>query len=284
MQFAQVPYNLAGDKTTAAYLDTGHWSKLAIHEAEKLTPVQVLASSSESGYDHVPAYEEWQWPQNPSYVHITPNETIHGVEFYDLPGVPRDTPIVADMSSTILSRPFDVSRYGLIYAGAQKNIGPAGLALVIIKKELLSRSAKSLPNMWSYAVQASKGSLYNTPPTFGIYLSGLVFKWLKAQGGLEVVAVKNKAKADKFYHFLDANDFYSNKVKPEFRSWMNIPFFLKDDTLNAEFIAQAEAAGLLGLKGHRVIGGMRASFYNAVEMTSVEALIEFMTDFAQKRG
>jgi len=281
-QFFAVPMNLALDKRPAAYLDTGHWSRLAIAEAKKFTDVHLIGSSADTQYTGVPKISGWTIPQDASYLHVTPNETIHGVEFYQMPETAKDSPIVADMSSTIMSRPFDVNQYGLIYAGAQKNLGIAGLTIVIIRKDLLKRSQSSLPSILNYDLQASKDSMANTPATFSIYMSGLVLKWLKQQGGLTAIASRNIKKAETFYAYLDSSEMYSNPVDAEYRSRMNIPFFLNNESLNEEFLKAAAANNIIGLKGHRIIGGMRASLYNAVSQDSVDYLIKFMDDFAQQ--
>lgn len=279
-QFALIPMNLGQDQP-AGYVDTGHWSKLAIVEAQKLGNVHILASSAADKYRSIPAFEQWDRPEKLSYLHITPNETIHGVEYHQYPAAIEDVPLIADMSSTILSRPLDVNKFGLIYAGAQKNIGPAGVTLVIIRKDLLQRSPDQLPNMLNYKSHAAKGSMYNTPPTFAIYLSGLVFKWIQNQGGLDAMARLNQAKAQMLYDCIDASDFFHNPVSLAARSWMNIPFTLADVSQEARFLQQAAEQGLVGLKGHKALGGMRASLYNAVELASVKALVKFMREFEQ---
>lgn len=282
LQFAMAPMNLLGDKKKADYINTGQWSKKAIKEAQNFCEVNVAASSEDDGFTTAPEQSELNLSDDAAYVHYTPNETIGGVEF---PYVPQtDKPLVADMSSTILSRPIDVSKYGLIYAGAQKNIGPAGVTVVIVRKDLLDRAPSNTPSMLHYKTQADAGSMYNTPPTFALYLAGLVFQWLKEQGGLEGMQKINERKAKKLYDYIDASDFYRNPVREKDRSLMNVPFVLADDSLDKQFLEEAEQAGLLNLKGHRSVGGMRASIYNAVPEAAIDALIEFMDEFARKNG
>ena len=282
-QFAMIPMNLTQGQQQAAYLVTGSWSKKAVTEAKKLCQVSVLANTEGDKYTSVPTQAELAINSDFAYVHYTPNETIQGVEFPYIPDC-GDVPLIADMSSTILSRPVDVSRFGLIYAGAQKNIGPAGLTLVIIRDDLLERCSDQLPSMFNYKVFAEADSMYNTPPTYAWYLAGLVFQWLKAQGGLEGMAKRNQAKARALYDAIDQSEFYSNPVNPDARSWMNVPFILKDAELDATFLEQAKAKGLTTLKGHRSVGGMRASIYNAMPQEGVDALVAFMKDFAQQHG
>ena len=281
-QFAAIPLNLLGNKTSADYINTGQWSKKAIKEAKNFCEVNVVASDEADNFTAVPAFDSWQLNDDAAYFHYTPNETIGGVEFDFIPEV--KAPLVADLSSTILSRPVDVSRFGLIYAGAQKNIGPAGITVVIVREDLLGKAAASTPTMLNYQVQAESDSMYNTPPTYAWYLAGLVFKWLKAQGGVEKMEELNRAKAEKLYGFIDNSDFYANPVAINNRSWMNVPFTLADAALDKAFLKQADEAGLLNLKGHRSVGGMRASIYNAVPMEAVDALINFMADFEKNRG
>ena len=282
-QFSMVPLNLLGDKRAADYVNTGIWSKKAIAEARRYAEVNVVASSEDSGFTTIPDIQGWQTNPDAAYLHYTPNETIGGLEYDFVPDT-GDVPLVADMSSTILSRPLDVSRFGLIYAGAQKNIGPSGLVVVIVRKDLLGKAHKDTPTMMNYQVIADNGSMYNTPATYSWYLAGLVFKWLKAQGGLQAMAETNARKARKLYEFIDGNDFYANPIEPRFRSWMNVPFTLADDALNSDFLNGAEARGLLNLKGHRSVGGMRASIYNAMPESGVDALIDYMAEFARERG
>jgi len=280
-QFVHVPINLAARKP-GGYVVTGYWSNLAEREAAKLASTHIIASTKTDGFTHIPAFDTWTMEQELAYVHIATNETIDGVEFHELPDLPADLPLIGDMSSTLLSRPIDVNKYGLIYAGAQKNIGPAGLTLVLVKRELLKRCDSKLPNMFSYAIQAAKDSMYNTPPTFSIYLAGLVFKWLLTQGGLTAMAQINQRKAQNLYKCIDASSLYNNSVAISARSWMNVPFTLIDPNLNERFLEQALARDLVGLKGHKSIGGMRASLYNAVAPESVDALIAFMQEFEHK--
>ena len=276
-QFSAVPMNLLGGAESADYLNTGQWSKKAIKEAGRYTNVNVVASSEQSNFSSIPPRKDWQLNENAAYFHYTPNETIGGVEFHFVPEVA--TPIVADMSSTILSRPIDVSKFGLIYAGAQKNIGPAGLAIVIVRKELMGRSQQSTPSLLDYQVIADGDSMVNTPPTYTWYLAGLVFDWLKRRGGLEAQAERNKRKAEALYAAIDNSAFYSNPVDIDCRSFMNVPFTLANAELDKLFLSLAEEHGLLNLKGHRSVGGMRASIYNAVSEDAVAALINFMQDF-----
>lgn len=277
-QFGMIPLNLLGDKTKADYINTGVWSKKAIKEAQRYCEVNIAATTEADNFTKVPTQDELKLDPEAAYVHYTPNETIGGLEFDYIPET-GDVPLVADMSSNILSRPIDVSRFGMIYAGAQKNIGPAGLTVVIIREDLLGNALDITPSMYNYAVHAEADSMLNTPPTFGWYLAGLVFKWLKAQGGVDAMAVLNERKAKKLYDYIDNSRFYSNPVALNGRSWMNVPFTLADDSLDKAFLAQAEEAGLLNLKGHRSVGGMRASIYNSVPEASVDALIAFMQKF-----
>ncbi|MDH4028850.1 MAG: 3-phosphoserine/phosphohydroxythreonine transaminase [Nitrospirota bacterium] len=283
MQFAMVPMNLLRGKDTADYINTGAWSKKAIAEAKRFCKVNVAATSEASKFTTIPPRSEWTLNPDAAYVHYTPNETIGGVEFHSIPDV-GDVPLIADMSSTILSRPIDVSRFGLIYAGAQKNIGPAGLTIVIIREDLIGQEMTGTPTMLSYATHAKEGSMYNTPPTYSWYIAGLVFEWIKNMGGLEAVAEINKRKAEKLYAMIDGSDFYSNPVGSAWRSWMNIPFILAKPDLDTVFLEQAKAAGLMTLKGHRSVGGMRASIYNAMPEEGVDALIEFMKKFEKKNA
>lgn len=282
LQFSAIPLNLAAPGQRVDYVNTGQWSTKAIKEAARYAKVNVVASSEDDGFCHVPAQSSWTRSNAAAYLHYTPNETIGGVEFDFIPE--GDVPLVADYSSSILSEPLPVDRFGVIYAGAQKNIGPAGLTLVIVRDDLLAPQRDDIPSLLSYDLLAKNDSMYNTPPTFGIYLAGLVFEWLLEQGGLAAMAAANQAKAKKLYDFIDTNPFYANPVAKANRSRMNVPFTLADAALDKVFLQQADANGLLNLKGHRSVGGMRASIYNAVPMTAVEALIEFMQDFAAKHG
>jgi phosphoserine aminotransferase len=283
-QFAMVPMNLLRGKAGADYINTGAWSKKAISEAKRYCTVNVAGSSEASKFSTVPAQYDLALKPDAAYVHYTPNETIGGVEF---PYVPEtgDVPLVADMSSTILSRPVDVSRYSLIYAGAQKNIGPAGLTVVIVREDLVSEQVvDGTPTMLRYATHAADGSMYNTPPTFGWYLAGLVFQWIKMQGGLAGMAEINRRKAEKLYAAIDGSSFYKNPVDPACRSWMNVPFTLANPELDATFLSEAKKAGLVTLKGHRSVGGMRASIYNAMPEAGVQALVDFMANFEKRNG
>ena len=283
LQFALVPMNLSAPGDTVDYLVTGSWSNKAVKEAKLIRNAAIVADGADTNYSDVPDRDTWSCHADAAYFHYTPNETIGGVEIHEPPDV-GDVPLVADMSSTILSRPIDVSRFGLIYAGAQKNIGPAGLTLVIIRRDLLDRVADDVPNIMRYRSQAENGSMLNTPPTFAWYLAGLVFEWLKAQGGLEAVGQANRRKAELLYKAIDASSFYSNPVAPAYRSWMNVPFVLAKPELDAEFLSRSEAAGLTNLKGHRSVGGMRASIYNAMPEEGIRALIEFMEEFERRHA
>jgi phosphoserine aminotransferase len=280
-QFSMVPMNLLRGKDTADYINTGAWSKKAIAEAKRYCNVNVAATSESNNFTTIPPRSEWSLNKDAAYVHYAPNETIGGVEFHSIPDV-GDVPLVADMSSTILSRPVDVSRYGIIYAGAQKNIGPAGLTIVIIREDLIGEEIPGTPAMFNYATMAKAGSMYNTPPTYSWYIAGLVFEWIKEKGGLEAMAEMNKRKSDKLYEAIDQSGFYSNPVGAAWRSWMNVPFILANPELDSTFLEQAKDAGLLTLKGHRSVGGMRASIYNAMPEEGVDALISFMKEFEKK--
>ncbi len=282
-QFAMVPMNLLRGRGKADYINTGAWSKKAIAEARRYAEVNVAASSEATNFTTIPPMSDWQLDPEAAYVHYTPNETIGGVEFHWVPET-GEVPLVADMSSTILSRPIDVRRFGVIYAGAQKNIGPAGLTLVIVREDLIGETLPGTPTMFDYKVHAEAGSMYNTPPTYSWYLAGLVFQWLKRRGGLERMAEINRRKAEKLYAAIDASEFYSNPVDPDCRSWMNVPFTLADPELDPLFLSEAKEAGLVTLKGHRSVGGMRASIYNAMPEEGVDALIAFMADFENRHG
>ncbi|MDQ6966226.1 MAG: 3-phosphoserine/phosphohydroxythreonine transaminase [Mariprofundaceae bacterium] len=277
-QFAAIPLNLMDDKTSADYLNTGMWSKKAIAEAKRYCTVNIAADTSGDGFTSVPTQAELKLNPDAAYVHYTPNETIGGVEFDYIPET-NGVPLVADMSSTLLSRPLDVSRFGMIYAGAQKNIGPAGLCIVIIRDDLLSKASSICPTMFNYAIEAENGSMYNTPATYSWYMAGLVFAWIKEQGGLEAMGVVNKRKADKLYAVIDSGDFYGSPVAKNGRSWMNVPFTLADAELDAAFLKGATEKGLVTLKGHRSVGGMRASIYNAMPEAGVDALVAYMKEF-----
>jgi len=281
-QFSAIPLNLSPAGSTADYVNTGAWSKKALGEAKRYCQVNVVADAAASNYSTVPPQTEWQLSRGAAYLHYTPNETIGGVEF---PFIPRvDVPLVADMSSNILSRPLEVERFSLIYAGAQKNIGPSGLVLVIVREDLLGRARAETPMIWDYKAVAAEGSMLNTPPTFSWYVAGLVFKWIKQQGGLSVMAERNRAKAELLYRTIDESGFYRNPVDRACRSWMNVPFLLADEKLEKPFLAEAEAVGLTNLAGHRSVGGLRASIYNAMPIEGVRALTEFMRDFVRRRG
>ncbi|TXF12440.1 3-phosphoserine/phosphohydroxythreonine transaminase [Pelomicrobium methylotrophicum] len=282
-QFAAVPMNLLRGRRKADYVNTGHWSKRAIAEAKKYCEVHIAASSEDRNFSYVPPQERWELSSDAAYVHITSNETIGGVEYHWIPDT-GDVPLVADASSHILSRPIDVSRFGLIYAGAQKNIGPAGLAIVIVREDLIGGALPITPAIFDYKVQAENESMLNTPPTFALYMAGLVFEWLKEKGGLAAMERINLEKARLLYDLLDSSDFYASPVAKADRSRMNVPFTLKDPALEEEFLRQAKAHGLVQLKGHRSVGGMRASIYNAMPIEGVRALVEFMRDFAAKHG
>jgi phosphoserine aminotransferase len=281
-QFSAIPMNLSGSDSVVDYVNTGSWSKKAIGEAKRYCRVNVAADAAASNYTSVPPRESWKLSPDAAFLHYTPNETIGGVEF---PFVPELTvPLVADMSSTILSRPIEVSRFGLIYAGAQKNIGPSGICVVIVRDALLGRARPDTPSIWDYKGVAAEGSMLNTPPTFGWYFAGLVFKWLKRQGGLSVMGQRNQAKAQLLYRSIDESGFYRNPVEPACRSWMNVPFLLPRTELEKPFLAEAGRAGLTNLEGHRSVGGMRASIYNAMPLEGVQALCDFMREFARRNG
>lgn len=282
-QFAMVPLNLLKGKKTADYINTGQWSKKAIAEAKRYCAVNIAASAEASNFTTIPPRSEWNLDPGAAYVHYTPNETIGGVEFHAIPET-GNVPLVADMSSTILSRPIDVSKFGLIYAGAQKNIGPAGLTIVIIREDLIGEAASNTPLMFSYKTHTDNSSMYNTPPTFAWYIAGLVFDWIKKKGGLKAMAEVNKRKAEKLYSFIDGSTVYRNPVNPQYRSWMNVPFILKKPDLDSKFLEEAKASGLVALKGHRSVGGMRASIYNAMPEEGVDALIAYMREFEKKHG
>jgi phosphoserine aminotransferase len=282
-QFAMIPMNLLRGRTAADYVHTGEWAKKAIAEAGKLCRVNIAASSEDRNFSYIPRQSDWKLDRDAAYVHITSNETIGGVEYHWVPET-GEVPLVADMSSHILSRPVDVSRYGLIYAGAQKNIGPAGLTIVIVREDLIGKALPATPAVFDYKVQADNGWMYNTPATFAVYVAGLVFEWLKAKGGLATMERHNLAKAKLLYEYLDSSGFYSCPVAKEDRSRMNVPFRLKSEALDQEFLKQAASHGLVQLKGHRSVGGMRASIYNAMPMEGVKALVDFMRDFEKRAG
>jgi len=281
---AIVPMNLLRGKASIDFIDTGEWSKKSIKEAKKYASVNVAATAATTGYDRVPERSGWRLDPDAAYVHICSNETIGGVEYHFTPDV-GDVPLVADMSSDILSRPVDVAKFGLIYGGAQKNIGPAGLTIVIVREDLLGQALPITPSAFDFKTVAENESMYNTPPTYAIYIAGLVFRWLKDQGGLAAMGQRNRAKAALLYDFLDASSgFYTSPVQRDCRSLMNVPFKLKDEALDAAFLKGAEARGMLQLKGHRSVGGMRASIYNAMPVEGVKALVAYMAEFEQQHG
>jgi phosphoserine aminotransferase len=280
---AIVPMNLLRGKTSIDVVNTGEWSKKTIKEAKKYAKVNVVATSEADNFTSVPAFSTWKLDPDAAYVHICSNETIGGVEYNFTPDT-GDVPLVADMSSNILSRPIDVSKYGLIYAGAQKNIGPAGVTVVIVRDDLIGQVVAGTPTMMDYKTHADNESMYNTPPTYGIYIAGLVFKLLKAKGGLAAMEQTNIAKANLLYDYLDATAFFNSPVARENRSRMNIPFTLKDAALDEDFLKGAKARGLVQLKGHRSVGGMRASIYNAMPVEGVKQLVEYMKEFEAKHG
>ncbi|MFC0711352.1 3-phosphoserine/phosphohydroxythreonine transaminase [Azorhizophilus paspali] len=282
-QFAEIPLNLLPEGGVADYVDTGIWSRKSMEEARRFGTVNVAASAKVYDYFALPGQNEWRLSKDAAYLHYASNETIGGLQFDWVPET-GEVPLVVDMSSDILSRPIDVSRFGLIYAGAQKNIGPSGLVVVIVREDLLGRARSLCPTMLDYKVAADNGSMYNTPATFSWYLSGLVFEWLKEQGGVEAMAQRNRAKKDLLYGFIDGSEFYTNPIAIEARSWMNVPFRLADEKLDKHFLAGAEERGLLNLKGHRSVGGMRASIYNAVGLDAVEALVTYMAEFEKEHG
>ncbi len=280
-QFSMVPLNLLGDKKTADYINTGIWSGLAMDEGARYCKVNVPTSSEANKFTSIAKPDQWKLNPDAAYVHYVGNETINGLEFHDIPET-GDVPLVCDMSSNILSRPFDVSRYGVIYAGAQKNIGPSGLTIVIIRDDLLGKANDCTPTMFNYKVHADSRSLYNTAPTFPWYMAGLSFKWMKEQGGMAKIAERNQRKASKLYDFLDNSKFYKNPIDLAYRSRMNIVFTLADDKYNEQFLTESHAEGLANLKGHRTVGGMRASIYNAMPEAGVDKLIDFMDKFSAK--
>lgn len=277
-QFAMIPQNILNGKNKACYVNTGAWSEKAIKEAKKYCEVSLAASSEDTSYTTIPSAEQWAVDTDAAYLHYTSNETIHGVEFGDVPDA-KGLPLVCDMSSNILSRPVDVSRYGIIYAGTQKNMGPAGVTVVIVREDLIGLAPKSIPSVFDYAQQVKNDSMLNTPATYNWYLLGLVLQWLKAEGGIAGIEQRNIKKAEKLYQAIDQSDLYSNPVVKEYRSRMNVPFVLANPELDKEFLASAEKSGLSTLKGHRSVGGMRASIYNAMPEAGVDALIEFMAEF-----
>ncbi len=283
LQFAAVPMNLLRGRSRADYVNTGEWSKKAIKEAKRYCAVNIAASSEVKNFSYAPKQADWKLDPDAAYVHYTSNETIGGVEFHWVPDT-GSVPLVADMSSHILSRPMDVSKYALIYAGAQKNIGPAGLTIVIVREDLVGGALPMTPSVLDYKGQAEADSMLNTPATYAVYIAGLVFRWLKQLGGLQAMERINRAKAAVLYDFLDQTEFYYSPVAREDRSLMNVPFRLKNEALDAEFLKQADARGLKELKGHRSVGGMRASIYNAMPSAGVKALVDFMREFQATHG
>ncbi|KKO50487.1 3-phosphoserine/phosphohydroxythreonine aminotransferase [Arsukibacterium sp. MJ3] len=288
-QFSAVPLNLFNNDINsnnkmADYVISGAWSKSAVDEGQKYGQlnVQDIRHKTPEGLRTITDPANWQLSRNAAFIHCCPNETIDGIEFTGLPVT--DVPIVVDLSSTILSRPIDISRYGVIYAGAQKNIGPSGLTLAIVREDLLPAKNSAIPSVLDYRLAAENDSMYNTPPTFAWYLAGLVFKWLKQQGGITEMATRNQAKASLLYDYIDKSGFYSNDVAKPYRSWMNVPFFLADERLNDMFVEQAQLHGLLALKGHRIVGGMRASIYNAMPLEGVQTLVGYMQEFERVHG
>ena len=283
MQFAAVPLNLAGPDAAADYVTTGNWGVKAFGEARRYLRANEAATGRDGNFTSIPDPATWRLSDDARYLHLVTNETVVGVEFHETPDV-SDAPIVADMSSTLLSRPVDVSRYGLIYAGAQKNIGPPGITVVIVRDDLLGRARPETPTVVNYRAMADADSMSNTPPTFTWYVAGLVLEWVSKQGGLDAMAERNRRKAGKLYAAIDGSDFFDNPVDPACRSWMNIPFTLADASLEALFLKESAETGLANLKGHRLVGGMRASIYNALPEAGVDALIEFMSDFEARHG
>lgn len=280
-----LPLNLLGDKKSIDVVNTGHWSKLAIKEAKRYANVNVVASSEDRNFTYVPAEETWQRDPDAAYLHYTSNETIGGLQFPFIPSSANGVPLVCDMSSDFLSREVDVSQFGLIYAGAQKNIGPSGLTVVIVREDLLGKALPSTPTMLNYQVHADADSMYNTPATYPVYIAGLVFKWLKELGGIKGMAARNDEKAGLLYHAIESsNGFYYSTVDAPFRSKMNVVFRLKDESLEDTFLSEAKKNGLVQLKGHRAVGGMRASIYNAMPIEGVKALVSFMMDFARQHS
>ncbi len=283
LQFAMAPVNLLRGKKSADYIYTGEWSKKAIAEAKKFCAVNIAASSEDAMFTYAPNQDQWRLDSNAAYVHYTPNETINGVEFHWIPDTGK-VPLAADMSSNILSREIDVGRFGLIYAGAQKNIGPAGLTIVIIREDLMGQTLPGMPSMLDYKVHADNDSMYNTPPAYSMYIAGLNFQWLKKNGGISAMEKRNIEKAELLYDYLDNSQFFRNPVRKSDRSRMNVPFTLKNTALEKQFLEQAKERGLVQLKGHRLVGGMRASIYNAMPIEGVQTLVAFMHEFEEKHG
>ncbi|MBI3141181.1 MAG: 3-phosphoserine/phosphohydroxythreonine transaminase [Rhodocyclales bacterium] len=283
LQFEMIPMNLLRGKGTADYIHTGEWAKKAIKAAKLFGQVNVAATAEDRKFTYVPPQSSWKLDKDAAYVHICSNETIGGVEYHWVPET-GDVPLVADMSSNILSRPVDVSKYGLIYAGAQKNIGPAGLTIVVVREDLIGKGAPTPPTMLDYKTHAEADSMYNTPPTYGIYVAGLVFQWLKRNGGLEAMYKRNQEKAGLLYRLLDESRFFHSPVAKADRSLMNVPFTLKNAELDEEFLKGAKARSMIQLKGHRSVGGMRASIYNAMPVEGVKVLVDYMKEFEAKHG
>jgi phosphoserine aminotransferase len=284
LQFAQIPMNLLRGKTNADYVVTGEWSKKAVKEAKNYCDVAIVATSEDRNFTYAPPGEKWKVRKDAAYVHYCSNETIGGVEYHSIPEIEKDVPLVADASSHFLSRPLDVSKFGLIYAGAQKNAGPAGLTFVIVRDDLMGQAQKGTPTVMDYKLQAEADSMLNTPACYSIYIAGLVFKWLKQLGGLSSMERINLQKAQLLYDFLDSSSFFKNPVAKEDRSRMNVPFTLKDSSLDEAFLKGASSRGMVQLKGHRSVGGMRASIYNAMPIEGVRALVAYMKEFEQKHG
>ncbi|MDD3117975.1 MAG: 3-phosphoserine/phosphohydroxythreonine transaminase [Victivallales bacterium] len=284
MQFAMVPMNLMLPGGLAEYADTGTWSAKAMKEAKRFGEVVTIASSKATNYDHIPNIRHWKPTPGSSYLHITSNNTIFGTQYHDFPPAVPEVPMIADMSSDIMSRPLDMKQFGMIYAGAQKNLGPSGVTLVIIRKDLAARTPESVPTMLRYSTYIDNGSMFNTPPTFAIYMLKLVTDWLKNLGGLARIEQINNSKSEALYELIDKGDFYSSPVKPDNRSKMNVVFRLPSEELEAKFVKQAKEAGMIGLKGHRSVGGIRASIYNAMPLAGVETLVDFMLEFERNNG
>jgi phosphoserine aminotransferase len=283
LQFEMIPINLLQGKASADFINTGEWAKKAIKEAKPFCQANVIASSEDKNFNYAPAQSDWKLNQDAAYVHYTANETIGGVEFHWVPDT-GNVPLVCDMSSNILSKPVDVAKYGLIYAGAQKNIGPAGLTIVIVRDDLIGKAVPTPPTMLDYKTHADNDSMFNTPPTYGIYIAGLVFQWLKKRGGMAVVEKKNIEKAKLLYDYLDQSSFFKNPVRKEDRSRMNVPFTLRNESLDDEFLKGAKERGMIQLKGHRSVGGMRASIYNAMPIAGIQMLVQYMREFEAKHG
>lgn len=284
-QFAAIPLNLAAENRQTAYVVTGMWGKTASEEAKRYSAVKVVASNEHNHYTSIPPLEEWEDYRQAAYLHYTENETVQGIEFPQTPQVGEEVPLICDMSSSIMSRPLDITRFGLVYAGTQKNLGIAGLTIVIVRDDLVARSAQAItPSIFNYALQIKNHSMYNTPPVFPWYITGLMFKWLKEQGGLVAIGARNQRKAAKLYQYIDQNGFYQNPVQLAARSRMNVIFYLPDAEIEKLFISQSQAAGFIGLKGHSSQGGIRVSLYNAMTEAGVDALIGFMREFAKQYG